>query len=568
MVLKRQTVAAIAKRSAAAVFLVLCIWAFFGGHRLAQTAVRLQLVPALLRNPLVAAPVFIVATALFGRFFCEMMCPLGILQSLANWMSRPRGQVRRVCTRLPQTKVQMAVRWSVFAVFAALLGLGFGALAWSLEPYTIFARAMTLSGVFSFVLAAIVLLAAFGKGRIWCNWICPAGSVLNLLSRFAPFGNRVEKRCANCRRCFVSKNTAVSADNSDAPSSKDAEKGSEAAGVTRREALKGVAVLAVADKLVDGGLAEIVLPGNAVRERTVLPPGALSRNRFRRVCLGCGLCIKSCPTGVLSPSVSLRTFNQPEIDFSRGVCSPYCDGQCSKACPAGALKIPRGVPRSDVHIGVAVWHAERCLRTAEGVQCSLCERKCPAGAIHIEGGVPVVDELACIGCGICERQCAARPEPALVVEGLDIQRVVVPMGEEDLVAEMKRLLDEGASVVVAKDGVISGRESGSGISPLLKLHDSGDLRGAIVVDKVIGRAAAAICLSGGAASVHAKVMAAGARDMLLATGVKCDADTMAATIVNRQGTDSCPMEKAVEGLDDPASMVEAIRRRIAEIQVK
>lgn len=548
MALKRDRALVVAKRIAAAAFLALAVWAFFGGHRLAHLAVSLQAVPASLRNPWVAIPSFFVLTLLFGRVFCEAMCPLGIMQSLVNFIFHPKTQVRRVCTRLPESKAQLAVRWSVFALVMALWGFGFGAIAYSFEPYTILGRTLTLCGYFPALMAAILIAAAVGKGRLWCNWICPFGTLFALVGRYAPWGNKVEKRCANCRKCF--------------PGAKPSAEKTPEGGVTRREALKGVAVLAVAEKLTDGGLADLIAPGKSERKSSVLPPGAVSRGRFERRCLGCGLCVTACPTGVLAPSMSLRTYGQPELDFSRGFCSVDCDGQCSKVCPAGALLPLGGAARRDVHIGVAVWHADRCLRAKDGVNCNLCERKCPVNAIHIAGGVPVVDELACIGCGVCERQCAARPLPALTVEGLDIHRVVRPMDEAELFSEMARLVDGGAAVVVAKDGVIRGREEGRGIAPLMKLHDARALRGAMVFDKVIGRAAAAICISGGVKKVRAKLMSKGAKQMLEASGVPAEGETVVDMIENREKTGMCPMEKTVEKLSDPAEMVEALRRKM------
>ncbi|MCR5414324.1 MAG: DUF1893 domain-containing protein, partial [Kiritimatiellae bacterium] len=272
----------------------------------------------------------------------------------------------------------------------------------------------------------------------------------------------------------------------------------------------------------------------------------------------------ACPTGVLRPSHSGLTIGQPELDFGSGACNPDCDRQCAKACPVGAIAPLDGVLRRDVHVGRAVWHADRCLRSTEGVSCSLCVRKCPVGAIHIAGGVPVVDEVACIGCGECERHCAARPEPALVVEGDDVQRVVRPMSEDDLASEMKRLLrEEGFAVATARGGVIARREKGRGIKPLLDLLDAGALRGALVVDRVIGRAAAAICIVGGARKVAAVLASADAAKMLERHGIPFSADETVPHILNREKTGGCPMEATVEGLDDPAAMVSALRARVA-----
>ena len=71
---------------------------------------------------------------LVGRFFCAWLCPLGVLQSVVHFLTHPRSHVRRVCTRLPETRVQRIVRWSVFALAAGLVAAGFGALGWALTP--------------------------------------------------------------------------------------------------------------------------------------------------------------------------------------------------------------------------------------------------------------------------------------------------------------------------------------------------------------------------------------------------------------------------------------------------
>ena len=79
-------------------------------------------------------------TPLWGRFFCECLCPLGILQSLVNWLKGPKTHVRRVCTRLPETPVRQKVRWTVLALYVVLGVAGFGGLAWALTPYSIFGK--------------------------------------------------------------------------------------------------------------------------------------------------------------------------------------------------------------------------------------------------------------------------------------------------------------------------------------------------------------------------------------------------------------------------------------------
>ncbi len=546
------------KRTVAAIFLVLAIWGIFGGNLLPRLAIECQAVPAMLKHPLIAVPLFFGLTALIGRFFCESMCPLGILQSVVNRLTHPKNAVRRVCTRLPEVKAQRIVRWTVVALVAVLLAAGYGALAYAVEPYSILTRALLLYPLFAGLAVFILALAAVGDGRFWCNWICPVGTLFHLASRKAPCANGVGKGCQNCRKCFPKPANPQSKTRNAQPSE---------GGVTRRETVQGLALLAAAEKTTDGGLADLVAPGFASsREASVLPPGALSRLRFQRMCVACGQCIRACSTGVLKPSTDFTTFGQPQLDFHGNTCSPDCDMQCAKACPAGAIRFLDGVPRRDVHVGFAVWDSTKCLRSTEDVRCSLCARKCPVGAIHhVKGGL-VVDDRLCIGCGICENACAARPEPAIVVKGLDIQSVVRPMDEAALIDEMKKLLSEGDSVVVARDGVIRGRERGRGVMPLMKLFNAERLNGALVVDRVIGRAAAAICVAGGARKVHALMMSTGAAEFLKANGVACSTDETVAEILNPAKDGMCPMEAAVKDLKDPSAMVDALRETIEKMK--
>ena len=50
--------------------------------------------------------------------------------------------------------------------------------------------------------AALLISALFGKGRLWCNWICPVGTVFDAVARLGWHKDRPCRSCANCRRCF------------------------------------------------------------------------------------------------------------------------------------------------------------------------------------------------------------------------------------------------------------------------------------------------------------------------------------------------------------------------------
>ena len=495
-----------------------------------------------------------VATLLLGRFFCEAICPLGIVQSFVNWICHPRTHVRRVCTRLPETKTQRIVRWSIVGVCVVLGLCGAMGPVMMIVPVSVFGKAVALWWPGLVVFGAVVVLAAIGDGRWWCNWVCPFGTVYNLVAKVTPCKNKIGSHCQNCRRCFE-KRLAVSDErlvNSKQPTANSSD-------LTRRETLKGVAVLAVAEKITDGGFAEVSLPGVPDRGTPVLPPGAGSRETFYMKCSSCQLCIANCPGKCLVQSTDLKTFGQPVMDFRRGYCLGACV-KCGEICPELAIRKLQTVQRPNVHVGEAVWKKDLCVRTTEGDSCTACVRKCPVQAIHLVQGFPVVDRQKCIGCGACEHVCPARPMPAIYVKGYEMQRVVNPISEADLVAEMKARIEGGESVVVARGGVIIASEKGRGLDPLLRLFDAGKLAGAVVMDKVVGRAAAAICAEGGATKVYAALAGKGAAELLQGRGIPFAAEKTVDVILNREKSGSCPMEKAVSGLDEPKKMIEAIRK--------
>ena len=501
------------------------------------------------------------ATLLLGRFFCEAICPLGIVQSFVNWICHPKTHVRRVCTRLPETKTQRIVRWSIVGACVALGVCGCMGPATMIVPISVFGKAVALWWPGVAVFAVVVILATIGDGRWWCNWVCPYGTVFNLVAKLTPCKNKVGKGCQHCRKCFGAgkeKCGNMEVCKCENGGMVECENG-ESAEITRRETLKGVAVLAVADKLTDGGFAEVSLPGVPDRGTSVLPPGAGDRETFYRKCVSCQLCIANCPGKCLVQSTDLKTFGQPVMDFRYGYCLGSCV-KCGEICPELAIRKLQVVQRPNVHVGEAVWKKDLCVRTTEGDQCTACVRKCPVQAIHLVQGFPVVDRQKCIGCGACEHVCPARPLPAIYVKGYEMQRVVNPIAEADLLKEMKAKLDAGVSVVVARGGVIIAEEEGRGIDPLLRLFDAGKLSGSIVMDKVVGRAAAAICAEGGATKVYAALAGKGVAELLEKRGIPFGAEKTVETILNHEQTGSCPMEKAVSGLEEPKKMIEAIRK--------
>lgn len=110
-------------------------------------------------------------------------------------------------------------------------------------------------------------------------------------------------------------------------------------------------------------------------------------------------------------------------------------------------------------------------------------------------------------------------------------------------------------------------ERGHGVSPLLNLYDrlGGEMRGAILVDKVIGRAAASIAICGQVSHVHGELMSEDAITFLNDNGLTESHVTLVPRILNQRRDGLCPLEQSVLGLTDPAEALAALRKRVAEL---
>ena len=90
-----------------------------------------------------------------------------------------------------------------------------------------------------------------------------------------------------------------------------------------------------------------------------------------RKCIGCGLCVKEYPNGIISLIK----------DTSRVVvkCSSHNKGaQVRKVCSNGCIA------------------------------CGKCEKSCPSGAIKVENNLATIDYEKCTGCGICHDVCPVK----------------------------------------------------------------------------------------------------------------------------------------------------------------
>ncbi len=119
------------------------------------------------------------------------------------------------------------------------------------------------------------------------------------------------------------------------------------------------------------------------------------------------------------------------------------------------------------------------------------------------------------------------------------------------------------SLVVVKDGRTSVYD-GRGIKPVVDYLEKDNFDGAFVADKVIGKASALLLVYGKVQEVYTPVISKPAVKVFEDNNVKYSADKIVDNIINRTGTDLCPMEKKVQNIDNPKRAYKLFRKLLKE----
>ncbi len=130
---------------------------------------------------------------------------------------------------------------------------------------------------------------------------------------------------------------------------------------------------------------------------------------------------------------------------------------------------------------------------------------------------------------------------------------------------MKELIDilhnEQLTLVVKSDDGTIHRFTQRGVKDLLTLvaESPETLKGALIADKAVGKAAAACMVVGGVKHVHADVMSEPALALLQQHGVEAGYGTLVDHIINRTGDGWCPMERLSRDENDPAVIIQKVK---------
>lgn len=462
----------------ASIVFILCAALFLDGSGTVSSwfgwLAKLQFLPALLALNLAVVIVLIVLTLIFGRAYCSVICPLGIMQDGISHISSMRKGKKARFRWSPEVKW---LRYSILALFIIALAAGLTSVSALLAPYSAFGRIATSlvrpalpTAIIAGVTLLVVGVLAWIGGRTYCNTVCPVGTVLSFFSRFSLLRPVIDAdKCRNCRACeHKCKASCINIDNHEIDYSRCVDcfncldscrfgalkyrmawnsKTCEAAGTVqdnaevsteegkhnagRRAFISSSVIAATAialeaqEKKVDGGYAAVTAKKAPERTNPIVPFGAVSLRHFHQHCTRCQLCVSQCPNDVLRPSTSLDRLMLPEMSYENGWCRPECT-KCSEVCPAGAILEITPEEKTAIHVGTASVDLDLCVVNRDNVHCGNCARHCPAGAIKMvrknpddENSllIPTVLEDRCIGCGACEFLCPSRPYSAIHVNG-------------------------------------------------------------------------------------------------------------------------------------------------------
>jgi len=434
----------------------------------------------------------LILTLLSGRTYCSFLCPLGIGQDI---FSRIGGRIKKKFRRFGYKKPYTIIRYSLLVITLTVTIIWGGYLLTLLDPYSIFGRFMTyfvkpvvilmnnfVAGILGkfdiytlslldingshlvtysipagfFILVGLLSLT---RGRLYCNMICPVGTLLGLLSKISLFRIKIdESQCSKCGLCSVGCKSScidflkthvdvsrcvgcfncikICPDKAISYGFVNLKRKAHKTDVKKRKFIAGsLAMLFGLSYTARSQDKKTPVPTKAStvkEEKTcpVCPPGGNSIEDFNTFCTACSLCITACPNDVLQPALfqyGIKGMMQPVMDYHKSFCTYNCT-VCTEICPTNALHPLVLEAKKLTRIGKANFIKDNCIVKTEKTACGACSEACPTKAVYMvpyEGNlvIPETNNDICIGCGHCEYACPTTPYKAIFVDGLPLHEV-------------------------------------------------------------------------------------------------------------------------------------------------
>jgi hypothetical protein len=124
----------------------------------------------------------------------------------------------------------------------------------------------------------------------------------------------------------------------------------------------------------------------------------------------------------------------------------------------------------------------------------------------------------------------------------------------------RQLLEEGNSLAIVKNGVCLFTHQGTWIHPIVAAVEmlGDELQGAAIADRVIGKAAAVLCILYQPACVYTPIASRSAVAVFAKSDICFSCDEIVEGIQNRVGTGLCLAEKTLLDIVDPKLAFEAL----------
>ena len=457
---------------------------------------HMQLIPALLGLNLGILLFLLVLTWLTGRSYCSVICPLGIFQDIAIWISRKRDKKKHYDYRRALNRW----RWGILLLIVVAGFSGFMALVSLFDPYSAYGRIVVnvlkplylvvnnfltwiftmfdnytfyymdiiVTSVSALIIAFVTLLVvgylAYRYGRIYCNTVCPVGTLLGFISKYSLFKVHIDtSKCNSCglcaRKCKAScidskkheidysrcvvcfdciDNCRQGAISYTLRYKKESQKSilSDEPDISKRTFVATLTAVALTAPKSAMSQSVGVLTGNKPykKEHPLSPPGSISAEHFNQHCTACHLCVSKCPSHVLKPSLleyGVGGILQPVMNFENGFCNYDCT-LCSEICPNKAILPLTKEEKHLTQVGRVVFIEENCIVHTDNTNCGACAEHCPTQAVTMvpyrDGlTIPKINPDICVGCGGCEYVCPVRPFRAIHIEGNPVHLQAKPI---------------------------------------------------------------------------------------------------------------------------------------------